>query len=704
MKSSSHLNTQQQDENISPLLAAVCAGLSVLLMGGLLLYTPQRGSQLVRDHSLLVDPEQVVGVYREVPDPDLGSVMVFAASEYRFDQRTLVNTYPRVGFRFAQAGEIHYATRLIAPADLCFGLGVEVQAATLPVAAVPCRFWLDVETPRDGRKRLFERALYPPMERWSEERVALDRFVNHPLTLIFGCDAPQTAGHAPVAGAFAAPAIRHRYAPMTQRTFKNVLLIVIDTQRYDTIGFNGNPHVETPAYDRLMREHAVVFDNYRAAAPWTLPSFCAMLTGAYPCFSGEVESDLLMQRRAETTTLAEMFRRAGYATMAATTNYIMDHFRRFDVGFDVYHFERFITAPQASEEIIHWLERHRGSPFFVMAHFNDPHTPYGDRGGHPIHGNLRLEEEPFVHLYYPLGMNGTTFAVRSRNFTEEEIGQIIKLYQDDVNLADEGVGRLLRYLDESGLRETTLVVFTADHGEEFWEHGSFEHGHTCYDELVHCPLAFSHPTIQGRRSDTPIGAVDLAPTILELAGVDPAPYRAQFQGVSYAGYIRHSEPAPESRYILTATAVEHNALRYDIDRQTARFLWERAEIETPADAEVRGKLMASMALVYYPTQEEVKSVVVDTGVERFKYILNCFSKQEEIYDLLTDPGEERDLMRADDAVRRDAERWLLHGRRGLLAVLTAPMVPASPPRSYRLQDGIVPDAIRHNPYLEGARR
>ena len=293
-----------------------------------------------------------------------------------------------------------------------------------------------------------------------------------------------------VLGAIAIMAQRARTAPPWRA--KQVVLITIDTLRFDRLGLYGYTRRPTsPNLDAWAGE-TVVFDHATAAAPWTLPSLGALHTGRYPAEVGTyTNADGI---HPDFTTLAELFHARGVATASFNTHALLIGARGgFRQGFDTVYPQKVkpivkgehkMPFSDTEPHLIEWLKAHAHEPFFVWIHDMDPHLP-------PTTGNPYLKTPGWQR------------------------------YDAEVRWVDEAVGRILATLREIGLGDDLLVVFTADHGEAFGdEHGLIGHQDDMYDEVLRVPLLVKYPGMgPPRRIAEPVELIDMYATIAELAGL-----------------------------------------------------------------------------------------------------------------------------------------------------------------------------------------
>jgi arylsulfatase A-like enzyme len=350
----------------------------------------------------------------------------------------------------------------------------------------------------------------------------------------------------------------------------NVLLITIETLRADHVshlGPRGERRTTTPNLDRLARQGAS-FQNAVAQAPFTLPSIASILTGRTPPAHGVRNHPAVLADSIR--TLTEQFRDAGYQTAAMNRHTWLRNKSGVDQGFEEYHNVRFsagLDARSLSLAASDWLSnRDRKRPFFLWLHFLDPHLPYtpgfpysvlyhDDYQENPEVKQLRSMIEaaggrddyaptPYADLsggpYYDLVLRhypenrilrDLTFRGRSRGriifnqglYSRYEVSQMVDLYDGAILYTDDNLGRLLAQLKALELEESTIVAVAGDHGEGFGEHGvSFAHDFTLYDEVLRVPLVIRGPGVNaGISIQQQVRLMDLAPTLLELARVEP---------------------------------------------------------------------------------------------------------------------------------------------------------------------------------------
>lgn len=311
----------------------------------------------------------------------------------------------------------------------------------------------------------------------------------------------------------------------------NVIIIGADAIRPDHLGCYGYEYNTSPSIDRLAAE-GVLCENAVSQAPWTLPSFATVFTSLYPTQHGAMGVNHKLRK--SFPTLAQILRARGYATAALINGPALKPVNGINRGFDFYDTallgER--AADGTTSDILEWIDEVGGQPFFVFAHYFDPHRSYSP-------------PPPYHRMFDPdySGPIGDSFDLEnyagSKTEKFEQLGEltaadwnhIISLYDGEIAFTDREIGNLLKGLDERGLLGRTLIVLLSDHGEEFNDHGGLGHAHSLYDELLKVPLIFSLPGVLPGKTRLPqqVRLLDVTPTILNILDIDLAPH---FEGVS----------------------------------------------------------------------------------------------------------------------------------------------------------------------------
>lgn len=277
---------------------------------------------------------------------------------------------------------------------------------------------------------------------------------------------------------------------------RRILALFIDTLRPDHLGFMGYERETSPVLDR-MAQHAAVFTQARSVAPWTLPSARAALSGHQP------------ERWQDVTTLAEQLGTAGFRTEGFVTNAFLSPPFEMQRGFDRYRYRHLRSASNVVSEVEDLVEEYADRDLFVLAHFMEPHLPYDEPWRYRFRwAGLRPRG---LHYY----SRPSLINVRPDHENFANIRQhLIDRYDQNIVAVDAAIGRALEAVGP----DATVIVFS-DHGEEFWDHDGFEHGHTFYDEVLRVPFVIRGPSMPVGRFDHPVSLLDLTPTVLDLVDV-----------------------------------------------------------------------------------------------------------------------------------------------------------------------------------------
>jgi len=276
-----------------------------------------------------------------------------------------------------------------------------------------------------------------------------------------------------------------------QPSHPNLLIIAVDTLRFDRVSMLSKPTSGwdlTPSLRERLAPHGTYFTRAHSQAPWTMASFASVFTGLYPEEHGaQVKDGRLLPHQ---LTLAEILRDRGYRTMAVVSgNYVSSRVGMLQ-GFDLTDESQAlgieaVTSEKVTDRAMGLLAAHRNKPFFMFVHYFDPHWKY-----------QRHEGFHFAERGLSLSLPEQLDILRDPEtyFTPRELAQLKALYAEEIAFTDGSIGHLLAYLEEHRLWDSTCVVFVGDHGDEFLEHGGFDHGETVFEEMVHVPLFVADPS------------------------------------------------------------------------------------------------------------------------------------------------------------------------------------------------------------------
>lgn len=336
----------------------------------------------------------------------------------------------------------------------------------------------------------------------------------------------------------------------------SALLVIVDTARADRFGAYGYADGATPFLDGLERSGWVRFERATAQSPWTLPSVASLFTSLSPPAHGVGQRAAEGEGRVTFTALRpgvptapEILRDThGFRTAAFMSNPALDPDFGLGRGFELYdqvgtHNLDTRSAREVVDAGLAWLgERAPDERFFLVLHMNDPHLYYDPPAEHAakLLSGERVTARPHPHLYERLLTPGERPGPGQQAWIEA-------LYDAELAFVDSELERLVDGLEALGRGATTAIVVTSDHGEEFWDHGGFEHGHSLHQELLRLPLWLRlpdraearRPRAEAAARDQIVRHVDIAPSLFDVLEL---PAAAGFRGRSL--FAEHEDPAP----------------------------------------------------------------------------------------------------------------------------------------------------------------
>jgi hypothetical protein len=294
-----------------------------------------------------------------------------------------------------------------------------------------------------------------------------------------------------------------------------IVIIFVDTLRQDALGIYGQSRDTSPNLDAWSNQ-AAIFTEARTVAPWTLPSTRTMLSGLQP------------ESWTTTPDLPARLGAAGWSTAFIAGNVYLS--TNFDMS-EHWGFHRCVNWPRAEQQIelaTELLDRWSDRPVFMVLHLMDMHLPY--------------EEPPAWRTKFagerPTTLEADSFQrgdVTAANLDANGRAWLVGRYHNNLAYIDHQLGPLLRAMDPQD-----TVILLSDHGEEFWDHGGFEHGHTLYEELLRIPLIARGPNLRPGTQAAPVSLLDIAPTVLHAAGLPTD----GLHGLALQTLPQHTDPRP----------------------------------------------------------------------------------------------------------------------------------------------------------------
>ncbi len=312
---------------------------------------------------------------------------------------------------------------------------------------------------------------------------------------------------------------------------KNVILLTVDTLRRDALGCFGGGNF-TPFIDAIQNR-CVRFDEAHSPGPYTRAAFPGILTSSYYLEYGR-QRELSPNR----VLISEVLKRSGIVTAGFHSNPHLSDYLGWNRGWDVFYDSMeeevdpkipYIKAHRINRKVDTWLSFHAGSgiykPFFLWVHYMDIHEPYIPEKRYVdwVDPSIDLDEEEMFRLFRNV--------LLPRDVSNRRNVEILKkLYTAHVREVDESLKDFFGILEKWNVLKDSWIILTADHGDEFGEHGGLSHDGKMYSELVHVPLILYEPTREkGAVCKTLVSTLDIAPTVVSLLGLNPTKV---FQGNS----------------------------------------------------------------------------------------------------------------------------------------------------------------------------
>ncbi len=393
----------------------------------------------------------------------------------------------------------------------------------------------------------------------------------------------------------------------------NIIIVTVDTLRFDRVSFYGYPRPTSPNIDALL-EKGVSFSQARVPEPLTAPSMTSMLTSLFPHEHGTTRNGLRM--RPGLASLASILKRRGYQTAAFVGNWTLkdqlsglgEHFIDYNEVFTRKRWFGLVfgeaTADDLTVEILAWIKNHQESsrrPFLAWVHYVEPHEPYR------FHGEFASR----------LGVE-----TRSESTASDR-------YDTEIAFVDAAIGDLFAGLDELPRQVDPLVVFASDHGESLGEHDYWGHGRHLYEATLRIPMGITwEGGLKAQKITAPASLLDITPTILGLVG---APVPSVFRGFDWSGVLTQGDEPPNDR------VTHHQA--------------HKGAVQGRSGPNVRRRGLLAVARVAAGQKE----------------ILRTKSKTRQHFDLSRDSEETNNLAARDSQPSEELVNWLEQVREGLVA-------------------------------------
>ncbi|MGH0028176.1 MAG: sulfatase, partial [Myxococcota bacterium] len=415
---------------------------------------------------------------------------------------------------------------LTLPANAVLHFGFGIPNSSLAEGASGARFAVELDDGEGTTPVLDARVdpSQPSHRRWFNVEADLSAHAGKTVILAFTVEAE---GDAPPLGVFSDPVVSDAAFVDPRR---NLVIVSLDTLRAPSVGSYGYGRETSPYLDSLA-ERGALFEGAITTSVTTGPSHMSLFTGLYPVNHGL--STGLEYKAEPVSTLARVLRAAGYQTTAFTENGYIVRARGFGDGFSEYTENKAILRKRGPGEVRvtfgqaqRWLEApgRAREPFHLFIHTYEVHSPF--RPPKEYAALFRDDDHP--------GPEDPALRRQRDNYDRE------------IRYVDDKLRELVGTLEERGLMERTLLVITADHGEEFHEHGRYQHGGAVFDETLRVPLLFLGPDVPPGRHAGQVSLIDVLPTVIDYLDVEET---AQRDGVSLLPVIRgETDVAPRTLF------------------------------------------------------------------------------------------------------------------------------------------------------------
>ena len=390
----------------------------------------------------------------------------------------------------------------------------------------------------------------------------------------------------------------------------NLVLISVDCLRADHVGTYGYHRETTPNIDKLAAD-GVVFETAISTSSWTIPAHMSMFTGLLPSFHGVTKIHKL---DGAIPYLPELLARSGYHTSGVASWVYLSQAFGFERGFHIY--EALVREETRANEVVDVAieQARRGEPQsqFLFLHLFDPHAPYLPK--RELLDRFGPRPADISDLHDEILRAGAAA-------NEVKTKELVQLYDSEIAYVDKELGRFFDELKAMGLYHRSLIMLTADHGEAFYEHDHWQHTESLYEEIVRVPLIvkWPQPSPKGRVKE-PVSQVDIFASLLEVAGIPPPPTSAR----DLARFVREKARAS------------------DLEPAISEVTWSSPNNET--------------AKISFRTGERkyIATLSRSAGGEGVSRLV-----EEELYDLVNDPRETRNLLpeAATDAGSFRRQMW-----------------------------------------------
>jgi arylsulfatase A-like enzyme len=316
----------------------------------------------------------------------------------------------------------------------------------------------------------------------------------------------------------------------------NVILISIETTRADHLGCYGYERMTSPVIDTLASEGAM-FLNMHVQRGETWPSLTSMMTSLYPVNHGVRHNGHMLPP--SKISLAEILKNNKYRCGAFLTNAVYAKWRGFDHKFA--NAEESEDDVKATQKAIEWLKDQHDKKLFLWIHYWQPHRPY-----QPPLPYDRIFDPDYTGRLDGSNYQMNEITLKKLDLDDADLNHIISLYDGSILFIDDQIKQVFQTLDDLGIKENSIIIVTADHGEDLYQHNYyFYHSGSVYSSSLHVPfiIKLPHQLRENKKIEDIVQGIDIAPTILDLLDI---PIPEHFEGQTLKQLILSESPVTGS--------------------------------------------------------------------------------------------------------------------------------------------------------------
>ncbi len=345
----------------------------------------------------------------------------------------------------------------------------------------------------------------------------------------------------------------------------NIVFILIDSLRADHLSCYGYERKTSPTIDKIAEE-GIIFENAYSHSAWTKPSVASLFSSLYPYMHTVINLENALPKRI--LTIAEILKNKGYKTYFYNggNRHLYPRFN-LNQGFDLY--DNSDLGEDLTDKFSSQVNKLRKNFFFAYLHYMDVYLPYHKNEYNSLFTSTDKSQIEPGNILMPEIRELT----RNNEITDEGKEYIESLYDGQISYIDFEINELISFFKQLDLLKDTIFIITSDHGEEFWDHNNFEHGHTLYEEIIHVPLIIYGPELEHSRITSKVGLVDLFPSILNMT--ETKVYGLDLNGISL--FPVDKIDSGDSRLPIFSTGTIYGDEKYCILKDNLKYILNTGE-------------------------------------------------------------------------------------------------------------------------------